>query len=76
MTQAFEKRNSSGDKNSILKGNFAKGISGSPGSAIEANIKPAGDKKNMTERERLQASLKATLTEFKNKSALKENRNG
>ena len=73
---AFEKRNSSGDKNSILKGNFAKGISSSPGSVIEATAKQNGEKKNMTERERLQASLKATLTEFKNKSALKENRNG
>ena len=53
MTQAFEKRNSSGDKNSILKGNFAKGISSSPNSAIEANVRPNGDKKHMTEREKL-----------------------
>lgn len=64
MTEPFEKRNSSVDKQSILKGNFAKGTS-SPGSATGANIKPAGSNKTMTERERLQASLKATLTEFK-----------
>ena len=65
MTQPFEKRNSSGDKNSILKGNFGKGISSSPNSLIEPNSKSNGDKKHMTEREKLQASLKATLTEFK-----------
>ena len=65
MTQPFEKRNSSGDKNSILKGNFAKGISSSPNSAIETNVKPNVGSKHMTEREKLQASLKATLTEFK-----------
>ena len=76
MTHPFEKRNSSGDRNSILKGNFGKGINTSPDSATGASIKPANEKKTMTERERLQASLKATLTEFKNKSALKENRNG
>ena len=74
MTEAFEKRNSSGDRNSILRGNFAK--NSSPGSATGANIKPAGEKKHMTERERLQASLKATLTEYKQVSALKEKRNG
>ena len=64
MAQPFEKRNSSGgEKNSILKGNFAKGISNSPDSVTRPTINH--EKKHMTERERLQASLKATLTEFK-----------
>ena len=67
MTEAFDKRNSSQDKNSLLKGNYAK--SSSPGSATGANWKPNIEKKDMTERERLQASLKATLTEYKQVSA-------
>jgi hypothetical protein len=37
---------------------------------------PAGEKKTMTERERLQAQLKKTLTEFKQQHLNKEQKNG
>ena len=75
MTLPFEKRNSSIDRSSARQTHQGKGDLAS-GSAAEAANKTSGDKKTMTEREKLQASLKATLTEFKQKSAMKENRNG
>ena len=75
MTLPFEKRNSSIDRSSARQTNQGKGDLASSGAAEAAN-KTSGDKKTMTEREKLQASLKATLTEFKQKSAMKENRNG
>ena len=75
MTLPFEKRNSSIDRSSARNTYQGKGDPVSS-SAAEAANKNNGDKKTMTEREKLQASLKATLTEFKQKSAMKENRNG
>ena len=75
MTLPFEKRNSSIDRSSARQTHQGKGDLASGGAAEAAN-KTSGDKKTMTEREKLQASLKATLTEFKQKSAMKENRNG